>query len=66
MCESLALRININVCVCTRAKPKLSAGCRGLFGLERLHLFDCEHAWEGLGAVKIMTGSERRGRLNTS
>lgn len=46
-----------------RANPKLPAGCPGLFGLERLHLFNYEHAWKSFGAVKLMTGSERWGYL---
>jgi len=67
MYESLLLSININVCArlrsCTRSNLKLSAGCLGLFGLVKLHLFDCKHAWKGFGAVKIMTGSETWGHL---
>lgn len=65
--ESLLLCANTNVCgrlrSCTRANPKLPAGCRGLFGLERLHWFDCGHAWKSFRAVKIMTGCERRSHL---
>lgn len=43
-----------------RAKTKLPAGCLSLFVLERLHSFDCEHAWKSSRAVKIMTGPQRR------
>ena len=66
MHESLSLSANTNVCVCvclrscTRAKTKLPAGCLGLFVLERLHWFDCEHAWKSFHAVEIMTGPQRR------
>ena len=48
-----------------RANPKLSAGCLGVFVLDRFHWFDCERAGEGLGSVKIMTGTERRDHLWT-
>lgn len=42
-----------------RANPVLSAGCLGLFGLDRFHSSACERAWKGFGVVKIMTASER-------
>lgn len=64
--ESLWLSANINVYECLRsrmrANSKLPAGCLGLFGLEGIHSFDCEHAWKSFGVVKI-TGCERWGHL---
>lgn len=46
-CYSLQTSMCVYLRSCTRAKPNLPAGCRGLFGLDIRRLFDCAHACKG-------------------